>query len=97
MVEKKLETHQNQIDSCSLDKNVLKERLQYLRNDLGAKAIATRTDGSKISMDFPFDRAMANELLDVVFFEDDCCGNMKIDLRFDMLKQTLTADFVLIE
>jgi len=97
MVEKNLEKYQNQINSCSLDKHVLKERLQYLRNDLGKRAIATRRNGQKISMDFPFDRALVNELLEVVFFENNCCGNMKIDLQFDMLKQTLTADFLLIE
>jgi len=97
MVEKNLEKYQNQSDSCSLDKHVLKERLQYLRHDLGKRATATRKNGRKISMDFPFDRALANELLEVVFFENNCCGNMKIDLQFDMLKQTLTADFLLIE
>lgn len=97
MVEKNLETYQNQSNSCSLDKHALKERLQYLRNDLGPRAIATRRNGRKISLDFPFGREIANELLDLVFIENNCCGNWKVDLQFDMLKQTFTVDILLIE
>ena len=97
MVEINLEMHENQIHSCSLDKHVLKERLQYLHNDLFPKATAIRENGSKITLEFPFDRAIANEMLDLVFFENICCGNFKIDLQFDMLKQTLVADLLLID
>ena len=97
MIEINLEMHENQIHSCSLDKHAMKERLNYLHNDLFPKATAIKENGNKISLEFAFDRAIANEMLDLVFFENNCCGNFKIDLHFDMLQQTLTADLLLID
>lgn len=93
----KLESYESQLKSCNLNRIDLEKRINYLKNDLFSKATTITENKSTITLEFPFKRDYVNEIVDLAFFEKNCCGNFIIDVQFNMIDNILKVELKLMK
>ena len=84
----------DQLHSCNLKGDTLENRLIYLSKHLFGKAKTIDQMENKITLLFPYDRNIAEELVEFAFFEKQCCGNYTINMQFDMIKDKLKVNLI---
>ena len=91
-----LDFNLNQYHSCNLKGDDHEKRLIYLSKNIFGKATSVKQEEKKISLTFPYDKKIADDLTEFAFFEKNCCGNYKITIRYDMINQKINAELDMI-